>query len=91
MSRSEETKSLHREKSGSEWFGFSVRSILLIIVGIVLFSLYVSVLLFGENSLTVLENVQKEKRDLLAQKSRLRHENQKLQKEYFELLQITGD
>jgi len=78
-------------ESSFEWFGFSLRSILLILLGILLFSLYVGVLLFGENSLTVLESVEKEKQELLAEKSRLRHENQKLQKEYFELLQITGD
>lgn len=75
----------------AEWFGFSIRSILLILIGIGLFGLYVGVLLFGENSLSVLQKVEEEKRTLLAEKSRLQLENQRLQKRYFELLQITGE
>ncbi len=86
MSKKESVK---REQT--EWFGFSLRSILLILLGIGLFGLYVGVLLFGENSLSVLQNVEKEKRSLLAEKSRLQTENQRLQKQYFELLQITGE
>jgi len=73
------------------WYGFSLQSILLILLGIMLFSLYVGVLLFGENSLTVLEKIRKEKSDLLTEKFQLQRENQKLQKKYFELLQITGE
>ncbi|WP_457606988.1 hypothetical protein [Nitratifractor sp.] len=79
------------KREQTEWFGFSLRSILLILLGIGLFGLYVGVLLFGENSLSVLQNVEKEKRSLLAEKSRLQTENQRLQKQYFELLQITGE
>ena len=73
------------------WYGFSLQSILLILLGIMLFSLYVGVLLFGENSLTVLEKIRREKSDLLTEKFQLQRENQKLQKKYFELLQITGE
>jgi len=77
------------EGSGS-WFGFSLRSLLLIVVGILLFGLYVGVLLFGENSLEVLNGLEEEKMHLSAEKRRLQQANQKLQKKYFELLQITG-
>ena len=73
------------------WFGFSLRSILLILLGIMLFTLYVTLLLFGNNSLAVLQGVEKEKQTLLSEKDRLLHENQRLQKKYFELLQITGE
>ena len=86
-------ESFEKESGGEPYdvFGFSLRSLLLILLGIALFSLYVGVLLFGENSLSVLESVKKERRDLMAEKSRLQRENQQLQKKYFELLQIVGD
>ncbi len=73
------------------WFGFSLRSVLLILLGILLFALYVTYLITGNNSLMVLRSVEKEKRTLLSEKDRLLHENQRLQKKYFELLQITGE
>jgi len=79
-----------QEKSRPEWFGFSVRSLLLIVLGIFLFGFYVGVLLFGENSLEVLNGLYREKAQLTTEKMRLQRENQKLQKQYFELLQITG-
>ena len=72
------------------WFGFSLRSLLLIVAGILLFGLYVGILLFGENSLEVLNDLQREKAQLAEEKQRLQNANQKLQKQYFELLQITG-
>ena len=79
------------EKTREEsWLGFSLRSLLLIILGILFFGVYVGVLLFGENSLEVLNGLKREKSQLMMQKRRLQGENQKLQKQYFELLQITG-
>jgi len=72
------------------WFGFSLRSLIFIILGILFFGLYVGVLLFGENSLEVLNGLKREKLQLIRQRQRLQSENQKLQKKYFELLQITG-
>ena len=72
------------------WFGFSLRSLLFILLGIVLFSFYVSVLFFGENSVTVLRNILREKHQLQEQRHYYRQANQRLQKQYFELLQITG-
>jgi len=85
---------MHEESGTPEgresWFGFSLRSLLLILLGILLFGLYVGVLLFGENSLEVLNSLQREKGQLIREKRRLQSTNQKLQKQYFELLQITG-
>jgi len=83
---------LHPGEKGESgnWFGFSLRSLLLIVVGILLFGLYVGVLLFGENSLEVLNGLEREKMHLSTEKRRLQQANQKLQKKYFELLQITG-
>jgi len=80
-----------QEAGGSRWFGFSLKSLLLILLGIVAFGFYVGVLLFGENSLAVLRSIEREKRDLLRQQHDYRQANQRLQKQYFELLQITGE
>jgi hypothetical protein len=80
-----------KRKERAEWFGFSIRSLLLIILGIFLFGFYVGVLLFGENSREVLSGLYREKAELLQRKQRLQSENQQLQKQYFELLQITGE
>ncbi|WP_292658709.1 hypothetical protein [Nitratifractor sp.] len=80
-----------RERGRPEWFGFSLRSLVLIVIGILLFGLYVGVLLFGENSLEVLNGLYREKAQLQAEKKHLQQENQKLQKQYFEFLQITGN
>jgi len=79
------------ELSSGYWLGFSLRSLVLIFGGILLLGLYGGVLLFGENSLEVLNTLRKERRQLESQKEQLQQENQRLQKRYFELLEITGD
>jgi len=77
------------EERDPGWLGFSLKSILLILVGIVLLGLYVGVLLFGDNSLMVLNRLQREKSELIREKREIQTTNQKLQKKYFELLQLT--
>ncbi len=72
-----------------EWLGFSLKSILLILLGIVALGLYIGVLLFGDNSLIVLNRLQHEKESLTLERKEIKTSNQKLQKEYFELLQLT--
>jgi hypothetical protein len=72
-----------------EWLGFSLKSILLILLGIVALGLYIGVLLFGDNSLIVLNRLQHEKERLTLERKEIKTSNQKLQKEYFELLQLT--
>lgn len=73
------------------WIGFSLKSILAILAGVVLFVWYVHALLFGDNSLTVLNRLQKTEAHLLDQSQSLKRSNQKLQKEYFELIQLNSD
>lgn len=46
------------------------------------------ILLYGENSLTVLDHLKQEERDLLREAKELKSENQRLQKEFFELKQL---
>jgi len=74
-----------------EWLGFSLKSILVILIGMVLFVWYVHALLFGANSLSVLNQLQKDKAHLLTSSQALKLSNQKLQKKYFELIQLNSD
>jgi cell division protein FtsB len=68
--------------------GLSLKTLLITVIGILLFGVYVGVLIYGENSLTVLHHL-KEKKQALAQEGKaLKTENQRLQKEYFELKQL---
>ncbi len=74
-----------------EWLDFSLRSIIVILVGVSLFVWYVVSLLFGENSLSVLNKLENEKEILFKQSKSLKLSNQELQKKYFELIQLSGD
>ncbi len=68
--------------------GSSLKSFLVKIIAILLFGTYLSILIYGENSWTVLKQL-KENKQILSQKERiLKVENQRLQKEYFELKQL---
>ena len=68
--------------------GVSLKAFLVTTVGILLFGIYIGVLMYGENSLTILTALNEKKRALSKQEKRLKIENQKLQKEYFELKQL---
>jgi len=68
--------------------GFSLKTFLVTAIGILLFGIYVGVLMYGENSLTVLNQLKEKKLSLSLEDKALKIENQKLQKEYFELKQL---
>ena len=68
--------------------GLSLKTLLLATIGILLFGIYVGVLIYGENSLSVLQHLKKEKTAFRQQARVLKIQNQKLQKEYFELKQL---
>ncbi len=71
-----------------EILGLSIRAIVLTAIVIILFGVYLGVLVYGENSLTVLSDLKQEKKDLLIEAKELKSENQRLQKEFFELKQL---
>lgn len=71
-----------------ELAGLSVKTLLITMVGILLFGVYLGILIYGENSLTVLNSLKEKKQGLIAEEKNLKSENQKLQKEYFELKQL---
>ena len=68
--------------------GFSFKTFLITFLGVLLFGIYIGVLMYGENSLTVLDQLKDKKELLMQEKKALKLENQKLQKEFFELKQL---
>ncbi|EIF50109.1 hypothetical protein [Sulfurovum sp. AR] len=68
--------------------GLSLKAFLVTVLGILLFGIYVGVLVYGENSLTVLNQLKEKKQGLSLEEKILKVENQRLQKEYFELKQL---
>jgi cell division protein FtsB len=68
--------------------GLSLQTLLFTTIAILLFGIYVGVLMYGENSLTVLLHLQEKKSALHEEARMLKSQNQKLQKEYFELKQL---
>ncbi|WP_295418940.1 hypothetical protein [Sulfurovum sp.] len=68
--------------------GLSLKTLLVTVIGILLFGIYLGVLIYGENSLTVLNQLKEKKQSLIQESRVLKIENQKLQKEYFELKQL---
>jgi hypothetical protein len=67
---------------------FSLKTLLVTTIGILLFGIYIGVLMYGENSLTVLNQLKEKKQNLIDEERALKVENQRLQKVYFELKQL---
>ena len=68
--------------------GLSLKTLLVTAIGILLFGIYVGILIYGENSLTVLNQLKVKKQALIQEEKALKIENQRLQKEFFELKQL---
>ena len=68
--------------------GLSLKAILVTVIGILLFGIYVGILIYGENSLTVLNHLKEKKKILQQEEKSLKAKNQSLQKELFELKQL---
>ena len=66
----------------------SIRVIAMTAIVIMLFGVYLGILIYGENSLTVLNHLRQEKENLLTEATQLKSKNQRLQKEFFELKQL---
>ncbi len=68
--------------------GLSIKAVLVTTIVILLFGIYIGILLYGENSLTVLNQLKAKKQNLTREAVILKSENKKLQKRYFELKQL---
>jgi hypothetical protein len=73
----------HQDVIGVSFKTFLIRMIVVLVLGT-----YLSILVYGENSITVLNQLKIKKHRLLEEKSTIKIENQRLQKEYFELKQL---
>ena len=73
-----------------KYFGLSLFKAIFVVVLVVLSGLYISLLLFGDNSLNVLFDLEEYEQYLSGEVSRLKNENATLQKEYFELLELNS-
>jgi len=79
------------EKRSGTLAGLSFKTLLASAIGLMLFVLYIYILVTGENSLTVWTQLKTKKETLRKEGKRLKQENQKLQKEFFELKQLEPD
>jgi len=68
--------------------GLSLKTFLVATIGILLFGIYLGILIYGENSLTVLKQLKEKKQVLLQEGQTLKKNNQELQKAFFELKQL---
>ena len=63
----------------------------ILIIAVLFTLIYLYALIFGETSLGVYFKTKWKKEDLTKEYNTLQEQNQKLQKEYFELIQLTPD
>ncbi len=64
---------------------------LIAVIAVLFILIYLYALIFGETSLGVYFQTKWKKEDLIKEYNTLQEQNQKLQKEYFELIQLTPD
>jgi len=72
-------------------FGLSTGKFLLVSGLIIAFVFYLGVLIFGNNSLLVLINLEEYQSFLIDDIEKLKNENSNLQKQYFELKELDAD
>jgi len=77
-----------KKESRGYLLGLSIKVIIITTIVIILFGIYLGVLIYGENSLTVLSQLKRTEKNLLREAQQLKSENQRLQKESFELKQL---
>jgi amino acid permease len=73
-----------------KYLGLSVGKFFLLVVLIVLLGIYIGILLYGTNSLEVLFELQDYEHYLQIEVTNLKAENAELQREYFELKEISA-
>ena len=74
-----------------KYLGLSAKTFLLMVSFVILIGVYIGVILYGKNSVNVLLKLQTYESFLQEDIKRLKNENAALQKEYFELKEISGE
>ncbi len=92
MSIKEEDFEVEEELSLTQkYLGLSTKTFLLLVTFVILMGIYIGVILYGKNSINVLLGLQTYESYLKDEIHQLKQENAKLQKEYFELKEISGE
>jgi cell division protein FtsB len=73
-----------------KYLGLSTKFFLISVTFVILIGIYIGVILYGKNSVNVLLRLQTYETFLKEDIKRLKDENAELQKEYFELKEISG-
>ncbi len=73
-----------------QYLGLSLTKFLILLIVVLASGVYIGILLYGTNSLEVLLGLQDYEEYLQSEISRLRTQNAELQKEYFELKEISA-
>lgn len=73
-----------------EYLGLSLAKFLLFVLIILAFGIYIGLLLYGTNSIEILFGLEEYEIYLQDEVYRLKHENSELQREYFELKEISA-
>ncbi|MBA1437600.1 MAG: hypothetical protein FAF05_01210 [Epsilonproteobacteria bacterium] len=72
------------------YLGLSLKKFFILVAIVVSFGIYLGMILYGTNSLEVLFNLQEYETSLKSGVKRLKKENAELQREYFELKEISA-
>lgn len=78
------------ESITQKYLGLSIKKFLFLFFIVVSLGIYVGVLLYGTSSLEVLFDLQEYSAYLQSEVQNLKHENSELQREYFELKEISA-
>ena len=73
------------------YLGLTTKTFFFLVVGVILMGIYIGIILYGKNSIGVLFKLQAYESFLKDDIKRLKTQNAALQKEYFELKEISGD
>ncbi len=74
-----------------KYLGLPTKIFLLLVTSVILIGVYIGVILYGKNSIKVLLGLQTYEVYLKEEIRHLKQENAKLQKEYFELKELSGE
>ncbi|MFT7861009.1 MAG: hypothetical protein ABXS93_08730 [Sulfurimonas sp.] len=73
-----------------KYLGLSLQKFFILVFVVITFGIYLGVILYGTNSVEVLLNLQDYEHSLDSEVVRLKKENAELQREYFELKEISA-
>ena len=80
----------HSQSITEKYLGLSLGKFSLLLSGVIVLGIYLGILLYGTNSLEVLLELQDYESYLQSEVTRLKNDNAELQREYFELKEISA-